>query len=398
MLNIKMLGDFSISYGDKVISEQSKRSKKMWSALEYLIVHHDKNVSQDDLIELLWGDDDSGNPLGALKTQMHRLRALLSELECPQSIIVNANKSYAFNTEIDYTIDIEVFEADFKKALSTENEDEKLELLINVVDLYQGDFLSKSSYESWVVPLSTYYKSIYTKSVHLLIELLEKKERLQDVKAVCNDAIKNDPYDEFVHYHLIKALSELGEQQIAKKHYEYVDNLLYSKFGVSPSAELTELYEKSIKTDKNIETNLNVISRNLMEEQVVGGAFFCEYQIFKHLYRLEVRESRRSGISNTLCLLSIRTTKGELPTQNALVAAMGKLMDCISTSIRGSDVFSKYSVCQFVLFLHNTNHETGKMVLQRIEHNFKHKNTNKEIVLELQFKSAGDTEDDTYEI
>lgn len=398
MLNIKMLGDFSISYGDKVISEQSKRSKKMWSALEYLIVFHDKNVSQDDLIELLWGDDDSENPLGALKTQMHRLRALLSELECPQSIIVNANKSYAFNTEIEYTIDIEVFEKYFKQALATEDEDLKLELLLKVVDLYHGDFLSKSSYETWVIPLSTYYKSIYTKSNHLLIELLEKRERLQDVKAVCNDAIKNDPYDEFVHYHLIKALSELGEQQTAKKHYKYVEDILQSKFGVTPSAELTELYEKSIKTDKSIEKNLRVISKNLMEEQVVGGAFFCEYQIFKHLYRLEVRESKRSQISNTLCLISVRTSKGELPTQSVLTKTMGRLADCISSSIRGSDVFAKYSVCQYVLFLHNTNHETGKMVLQRIEHNFKHKNTNKDIVLDLQFKKAGEDEDETYEI
>ena len=398
MLNIKMLGDFSISYGDKVISEQSKRSKKMWSALEYLIVYRDKNVTQDDLIELLWGDDDSENPLGALKTQMHRLRALLAELEHPESIIINANKSYAFNTEIEYTIDIDELERCFKQALATDNEDEKLELLIKAVDLYHGDFLSKSSYEAWVVPINTYYKSIYTKSVHLLIELLEKKERLQDVKAVCNSAIKMDLYDEFVHYHLIKALSELGEQQTAKSHYEYVTDLLYSKFGVSPSTELMELYEKTIKVDKNIETNLNVISKNLMEEQVVGGAFFCEYQIFKHLYRLEVRESKRSGITNTLCLLSINNSNGELPSQNALASAMERLHDCISTSIRGSDIFSKYSVCQFVLFLHNTSHETGKMVLQRIEHNFKHKNTNKDMELSIQFKSAGNNEDDTYEI
>ena len=235
-LKVTLLGEFSISYGDKTVSEQSKRSKKIWPLLQYLIVYHERGVSQNELIELLWGEEQSDNPFGALKTQMHRLRTILSELGCPDNIVINTNGTYAFNTELDYEIDSEEFENRFKAASAPDiSSSEKLVLLLKAIDLYTGDFLSKSAYESWVVPLNTYYHSIFFKAVHTAIALLESEGRLHDIATVCNKAIGIDPYDETVHYHLIKVMAALGEQQNAKKHYEYITDLFYNKFGISPS-------------------------------------------------------------------------------------------------------------------------------------------------------------------
>lgn len=399
MLKINMLGDFSLSYGEKVVSEQTKRSKKLWPLLEYLIIYHDRGVSQNELIELLWGEDNSDNPFGALKTQMHRLRTILAELDCPESIIINVNGAYAFNTAIEYEIDVEQFESCFKKATVGDlTSKEKLDLLLKAIDLYQGDFLSKSAYESWVVPINTYYKSIFTKAAHMVIELLTEADKPHDIVTICNKAIKIDPYDEYVYYNLIKVLAELGEQQSAKKQYEYITDLLYTKFGVTPSNELMELYEKTIKTKKNIETDLDVITESLLDEQQVNGAFFCEYQIFKHLYQLELRESERSGLKNNVCLFTISSQDGALPTQNALNKAMQRLMDSISSSLRGSDVFARYSISQYILLLQNTNVETGKLVLKRIEKLFRRENTNKDIELCIRFREATKTASEIYDV
>ena len=387
-LKITMLGDFSLSYGENTISEQSKRSKKIWPLLEYLIIFHERGVSQNELIELLWGEEQSDNPSGALKTQMHRLRTILGELQYPESIVVNANGSYAFNTSIDYEIDAEVFENTFKAALPELPNSERLALLMKAIDLYTGDFLAKSAYESWVVPINTYYRSIFSKAVHTAITLLEKEGRLHDIVTVCNKAINIDPYDETVHYHLIKVLTMLGEHQKAKKQYDYVTDLLFSKFGVTPSKELVELYEQTIKTKKKIETDIKAVAESLSEAPRISGAFFCEYQIFRHLYRLELRDSERSGNPVNICLLTVSDGKGELPSQNALNKAMERLKSSISTSIRGCDVFARYSISQYVALLPGATPQNCRMILKRIEKIFRRDNTNRDIELTCSFRTV----------
>ena len=388
-LRINMLGEFSLSYGSKTVSEQSKRSKKIWPLLEYLVIYHDRGVSQNELIELLWGEEQSDNPFGALKTQMHRLRSILAELECPENIVINTNGTYAFNTELDYEIDVEVFENKFKAASAPDiSPEEKLVLLLQAIDLYTGDFLAKSAYESWVVPINTYYHSIFTKAAHTAVELLEKEGRLHDISTVCNKAVSIDPYDETMHYHLIKVLAALGEQQSAKRHYEYVTDLLYSKFGITPSKELMELYEQTIKSKKNIETDIKVVTANLMEEQHIRGAFFCEYQIFKHLYQLEMRDSERTHTNICICLVTITDSNGELPAQNPLNKAMERLKNSISCSLRGSDVFARYSISQYIVMLPNISEQHCDMVLKRIEKNFRRENTNKDIELNFRFSNS----------
>ena len=80
-LQINMLGGFSLQYRDKVIDYQKSRSHKLWLILEYLITFRDKDITQDELINLLWGDEFTENPANTLKTLLHRLRSMLNELE-----------------------------------------------------------------------------------------------------------------------------------------------------------------------------------------------------------------------------------------------------------------------------------------------------------------------------
>ena len=80
-LNVQMLGGFSISTRTKQISDRDNRSRKMWILLAYLIYHRHRIILQEELIELLWGEDEQGaNPVGALKTMFHRVRMMLDKL------------------------------------------------------------------------------------------------------------------------------------------------------------------------------------------------------------------------------------------------------------------------------------------------------------------------------
>ena len=386
-LKVTMFGEFSVTYGENTINEHSKRSKKLWLLLQYLTINHSRMVSQTELIDILSGEDEGVNPTSALKTKVHRLRDILSELNCEVPVIICVNGAYSINPEIELEIDAERFESSFKAASAATDHEERLRLILEAVNIYNGDFLSKSAYESWVVPLNTYYRSIYSKAVRMAIDLFTEAGKLHEIIAMCSRAAIVNPYDEYVYYSHIKALAELGEQESAIKQYEIVTNLMMTKFGIPPSKELVELYDTAIKSQTKAKADIDAVMEDLMEQRWVSGAFYCDYQIFKHLYQLEYREAMRTGIHLNICLLSV-CSGDDLPPQNPLNKAMERLQGCISRSLRGSDIFARYSVSQYVIMLANTNEQTGAIIMKRIEKAFKRENTNKDIELRYTFNTT----------
>ena len=70
------------------------------------------------------------------------------------------------------------------------------------LSIYKGDFLPKSEYESWVIPISAYYHSLYQKLVYKTIQLLLDKQAYGQITSICQTAIGIEPFDEEFHYHL----------------------------------------------------------------------------------------------------------------------------------------------------------------------------------------------------
>lgn len=392
-LRITMLGEFSVTCGDVTLNEQNKRSKKLWTLFQYLVTFHDREISQNELLDSLWEDETSDNPAGALKTQMHRLRAMLSELGYDKEIIINTRGTYAFNNSADFTIDAEEFEKLCKRSQNTNDENEKLDCLKRAIVLYKGDFLPKISLEQWVVPINTYYHSIYIKAVHKAIELMYKRGQLQEVAELCRKAMIFDPYDEPLHYNLIKVLAELGDQQNAKAAYKYVTDLFYNKFGVNPSDELISLYNDAVRSQKDIELDLGVVERNLNANSESGGAFYCEYEFFRHIYQLEIRDARRSGKKVSICLITVTDIDGEIPPQKALNRCMEKLSETITRYLRCNDIYARYSVSQYIVMLKNTSDENCEAIMQRIVRNYRRDNPRSQMLISYKFKQI-DTETD----
>ena len=80
-IQVRMLGEFSISTQSQQLCDSDNRSRKVWILLAYLIYHRNRVVTQDELMSLLWDDaSTSANPSGAIKTIFHRARITLDRL------------------------------------------------------------------------------------------------------------------------------------------------------------------------------------------------------------------------------------------------------------------------------------------------------------------------------
>ena len=383
-LQINMLGGFALEYNGNVIDYQKSRSHKLWLILEYLITFRDKEITQNELIELLWGDEFTENPANTLKTLLHRVRNMLDELHfVPGKEMIMYNKGiYAWNTKLDFVIDTDQFVS--LCALGDEETDvqQKITYYLSALEYYKGDFLPKSAMEPWVIPIHTYYHSEYLRVVHACVDLLKEQDRPYDVITVCQQAVSIDPYEESLHYELMKAMLVTGAQQAALTHYEYVIDLFYSEFGINLSDELTDLYKEIIKTTNGVEVDLSVIRDSLQEEEGRGGAFYCEYSLFKEIYHLECRAASRNGQSIYLCLMSVTDGNNQMvENKKHQNAAMGQLRNAIQYSLRRGDVFTRYSVSQYLILLPTISMENCEMVLKRILHNFRINNPHTKVTV-----------------
>lgn len=389
---IYTLGEFSISCGDVTITEKLRRSKKMWTLLKYLITFRGREVSQNEMIELLWADGESGNPAGALKTQLHRLRTVLQGLPLDEELIINASGTYAFNASLDYWIDTEEFERLFKLSGRAEiSEKERVSYLQRAFELYKGDFLHKSSTEKWVMPINVYYHSVFLRITHKLTDILYKHRQFSELTNVCKKAIMIDSLDHKSHYNLIKAFTEMGERQAAKKHYYYVIDLFYNRQGINPPPELISLYEEIIKSEESFETDMSEVKRRLGEkdeyaEEKRRGAFFCELEFFKYVYHLEIRDAERTGREFQLCLLTVKESGG-VPGSEVLGKAMQNLFESISKSLRASDIFARYSASQFIIMLPSADEKNTELIMKRIIRNYRAENPKSGLDIEYQYNA-----------
>jgi len=76
-VKVRMFGTLELEYNGQVLDETENRSQKLWMLLSYIIFYRNKVISQKELMDALWNQDDDGSSV--LKITLHRLRKMLSE-------------------------------------------------------------------------------------------------------------------------------------------------------------------------------------------------------------------------------------------------------------------------------------------------------------------------------
>jgi len=371
LIRISMLGGFSmrciIDGREYVLLEEHNTSKRMWTFMQYMAVFHHREISQEELIEVLWWNEESSNPATSLRTILHRARAALVQLGFPEEKNVLLYKRGLFKWSPDVKLELDTEEFD---RLGSDRYIDDLEQSLEALKLYKGDFLPNAEGTPWVVSLRTYFHAKFIKLSHETAALLNAESRHSEAMQICKSAINIDPYDERCHMELMSAMASTGLTQRACQHYNYVVKLFMEQLGVTPSKEMAELYRQLDQSHTNMEMDLNVIRGNLIESHR-NGAFYCDYNVFQEMYRVDARRSIRSGWVIQLALITVLDSNGEDLQQRRCSAAMEELKSVLQHSLRSGDIFSRYSPAQYLVLLPTASHENGIMVLKRIQSNYR---------------------------
>jgi len=373
-IRVEMLGGFAIIDGNKRIIEQEKRSSKTWKMLQYLITHRHKMVTQEELADVFCGDENMDSPGSALRTIVYRARTALGRagLSCADNLILTKGGGYAWNNEIECTVDIEEFEATCKAAGSVKDDEKRLKMLLSASELYKGDFLPNSVGELWVMPLSRWYRSSYISCTLDALEILTSFGRYDEAEKLCSKALKIDPFDEKLISYGIRSLLAQGKNTDALIEYKRAEAMFFDTLGVNFSDDIRSLYSQIQRPAASDGETLD----GLLDEWLVGadtpGAYYCDLSEFKTIARIESRSVPRSG--RTAYIVMIETKPGKEPKNGGVMAQLGGL---IKESLRMGDLYTRPGPNQYVIMLHSLTYEDCKMLLNRIMHDLDAKHLSK---------------------
>ena len=130
--------------------------------------------------------------------------------------------------------------------------------------------------------------------------------------------------------------------------------------------------EEQIVSEKyNTSADLNNL-RHMIEEDmdVSSGSLQVAYEEFRKIYDFISRYVKRNHQLVQTLLFTLRGNDNGYPDASSLENAIDALKTSVITSLRASDVGTKYSSSQYIVILMDTNLDNGKKVAQRVVEKF----------------------------
>ena len=290
ILNVHMLGDFSVMYGNQPISFGKNTTTKAMKLLQILLYHGEQGISREKLLNALYVREELADASNNLRVTVHRLKKIIVDAGLPADEYIHIKKGiYSWQAPMRVEVDVKRFVSLYKESKECTDKERKEELLTQVCQMYHGEFLPALSGEEWVLLESIQYKKIYSESLKELCESLMTKGEYEEVLALCESACRMYPFDEWQSVR-IECFIRLKRFKEALKEYEDTAKLFFEELGITPSDRLLKQFdEMSNQMNHTNPREINEIKERLKEDSDRGGAYYCSLPSFLDSGRLVSR-------------------------------------------------------------------------------------------------------------
>ncbi len=242
-LTIKSFGCFSVSVNNGENTSILWPTKKARDLFAYL-VHQEKPVARERIIDEIWPDLDPKKAVQLFHTTLYQIRQSLSKICGNIEFIIYQNKEYQLAPN-SFSSDQLCFKelTGLLPNLSRKLDHRTAEQLEAAVSLYQGDYLQELDY-SWLHNEREHLKRLCSEVLKVLAEhYFELKQYSPAIKHL-QFLVEENPLSEEFCSLLMIAYAETGDRFSVKKQYVILKKALHDELGLSPSPETRNLYYK----------------------------------------------------------------------------------------------------------------------------------------------------------
>jgi len=367
-LRVQMLGCFSIETQGRRINDSENRSQKPWLLLAYLLFHRDRVVTQEELLRLCWRDEDiSGDPANALRVVLHRSRAMLDRLGCVPGLelIVRSQGGFQWSDRLPVAIDVEEFRALYESGKAARDMQQRRDCFERALGLYCGDFLGRNAGDNWAGHVAGRLRGMYMEMAAEVLELCRTAGESACAVELCRRMLAVEPWNEEIHRRLMAALSEMGREEEAVRHYEQLRADLLAEFDRLPGRETAAVYFHALKKRNPSQFPIVLRRQDLDEKTPDRGAKVCDFAFYRMFYSSAEWLVLQCGLSIYHVLFKLENRPGRTVSERTRERLMDALVEQLRLGLHRGDAISRCAGDQIVGMVQAKDYESACQICER---------------------------------
>lgn len=250
---VHFFGPFRVIHDDQSLGETVWRRNKAKTLLKWFLLHPGKLHSVEQLIKLLWPDQQHAAAARNLHVTIHYLRHLLEPDLAPHQeskfILRNKNNFYWF--AVDETWWTDIFDMQrlstlAKKADQCGDQTSAIFYYRQVIKYCSLGFLPEDTYEDIFYPYHRQYDYAYTQVLERLLHLYSQVNMFDEVLTIALQALSLNPYSETAVKAVIIAHFRQGNIAGALRKLDDFQGFLKQELGIEPGPDILLLKGKML--------------------------------------------------------------------------------------------------------------------------------------------------------
>lgn len=374
-LEVHMLGGLSAWYDGKPIVLGKKGLSKSVQLLLLLLLNGKEGVSKEHIYEALYDWEDIIDKNNSLNNLIYRLKKqLVSSGLDKQDFIEIVGGVVRISPSFPTSTDAASFVEAVEHGMQADDIEAKIKYLKEACQVYQGEFLPQLANETWVRFEAEKMKGLFEKSIRELGPILQKREEYSVILEIYRKAADLYPFEDW-QISQIECLRMMNRFEDAYDVYQNTIKLYSTELGMPPSQRIIDFMKMMSRNVSNDESEIGRIIDRLSEREKTDGAYYCEYPSFVDAFRYICRSTERKGQTVFLMLCEVKQDAGDGKEKN--LQDFGKKINFnIGPTLRGGDLYTRYSSTQFIVLLTAIRKQDCDYVFKRINKYFRDNNPN----------------------
>jgi DNA-binding SARP family transcriptional activator len=220
-------------------------SLKARAIFQYLLIHQDRPVRREVLMELEWPEHSHNSARNNLNVALYSLRNTLDSKGLDAQAILHREGCYLLNPALTYWIDRDEFLSmvhDAQRARQFGGIRQAIDASRSAIQLYRGALFEDDFTGEWYLPERRHLKELYLQSLEFLAGAYCDLDQFLVAIEFGQQAISADPCYEAVHRLLMRCYARQHQQQLVGRQYQLCTAALRAELGVSPATETIQLF------------------------------------------------------------------------------------------------------------------------------------------------------------
>jgi two-component SAPR family response regulator len=177
------------------------------------------NVTRSEICDAFWPDLEDDQAVNVFHVTKRRLHKALDE-----DVLVHEDGYYRVNPSIPVYYDVMEFVDTLVRSRSITAEEERMEALRRVTDLYRGPFLHGHN-ERWIVDRREEFLDAYLEAMTTIATTQENNNQHDVAISTLQRATEQAPYRESLHREIMRLFKKLGRRSEIVGHYKKMKKL-----------------------------------------------------------------------------------------------------------------------------------------------------------------------------